>query len=167
MRTFLKFLAILFLAMSLLPVHGDAQRRHHRRAVKADVSEKKITKKAIPPEVLKAFEEKYPTAVITGQIRQVRERIPFYEIQSTDSAITRDVLFQEDGTIVEIGESIDESDLPQAVRDGLKDKYPSASVEAVDRVSRGPHVEYEITLTIGKKKVDVVANTAGKVFQVR
>ncbi len=160
-------MAVLFLATTLLPAPADAQRRRHRRAVKADVSEKKIPKKAIPPDVLKSFEEKYPTAVITGQIRQVRERIPFYEIQSTDRAITRDVLFQEDGSIVEIGESINESDLPQTVRDGLKDKYPSASVEEVERVTRGPHVECEITMTVGKRKVEVVANTAGKVFQIR
>ena len=161
------FRILLLLTLLATPPPADAQRRHHRRAVKADVSQKKISKKAIPQAVLNAFQQKYPTATITGQIREVRERIPFYEIQSTDSVGTRDVLFTEDGTMVEVGESIDESDLPQKVRDGLNEKYPSAVVETVESVTRGPHVEYEISLKVGSKKIEVIANTAGKVFQVR
>lgn len=163
----LKYLLIVFVGVFFIVGGLEAQGRHHRRVVKADVTQKKISKKAIPSAVLSAFQEKFPTASITGQIKEIRERIPFYEIQSTDSGKTHDVLFQEDGTIVEIAESIDTTRLPQKIKDGLRDKYPVAEIESAECVTRGSHVEYEIILKAGRKKLEVIANTAGKIFQLR
>ena len=144
------------------------QRRHVRhRPIKADVTTKKISRNAVPSSVLQSFQKEYPGAKITGQLKETREGIVYYEIESIDSTIKRNILFQEDGTIVEIQEPIAEADLPKIVHDGVTEKYPNAVIQSADIVKRDHHVEYEMTLRIGKQKNEVVVNSAGKIFKIR
>lgn len=143
------------------------QRRHRLRSIKADVSARKISKQSLPSEVLEVFEAKYPTASITGQLKQTREGMAYYEIESIDSSKHRDVLFLKDGTIVEVQETISLDELPQFVRDSVNTKYPDVPILSAERSTRDSHVEYELVLGSGKKKTEVLVNSAGKVFRLR
>lgn len=159
---------LVIIGTSLLLSSGFAQsKKHHKRPVKADVTEKKISKKDIPAEVLKSFDDHFPTAVIKGQTKQTREKVAFYEIESVDSGKSRDVLFQSDGVIVEIAISVGEDQLPESIRKALNEKYPDATVTSAASVTRGDHIEYEMTLQTGKKTTEVVANLAGKIFTIK
>jgi hypothetical protein len=162
-------LSIILLACILLPASSaDSRQKHHRkRPVKADVTVKKISKKDIPAEVMKAFTETYPTAEIKGQQKQVSEKVAFYQIESVDSGKTLDVLFQSDGVIVEVAESVEESQLPENIRQALKEKYPGGKITNAECVTRGTHIEYEVALQVGKSTKEVVVNLAGKVFTVK
>ena len=157
--------AALLLSISA-PALAGKHHSHKSRPVKADVSVKKISKKEIPPEVMNAFVAKYPGAEIKGQEKQIREKVAFYQIASVDSGKSRDVLFQADGVVVEVAESVEEGQIPQNIRTAVKQKYPDAAISNVFWVTRGQHVEYEISLETGKKTTDVVANLAGKIFVV-
>ena len=129
--------------------------------------EKPIAKKNIPAAVLSSFQQRYPNAKIVGQSKEVKGKIVNYEIESMDSTISRNVLFQPDGTLVEVEESIREEDLPAVVRQAVKDKYPSARVDRVESVTRDKHVEYELVLKNGKRSISVVVNSAGKIFKIQ
>lgn len=144
-----------------------SQKHHHSRSVKADVTEKKISKKELPAEVLKSFEEKYPSAKITGQLKETREGIAYYEIESIDSSRRRDLLFQVDGKIIEVEESISLHELPRFVQDSVRVKFPGATITSAERSTRDSHVEYELVLGDGKKTREVVVNSAGKVFKIK
>ncbi len=166
-KTRIFIVASVFLLSLSSPALAGKHHTHKNRPVKADVSVKKISKKEIPPEVMNAFVAKYPGAEIKGQEKQIREKVAFYQITSSDSGKSRDVLFQADGVIVEVAESVEEEQIPQNIRTAVKQKYPDASISNVFWVTRGEHVEYEISLETGKKTTDVVANLAGKVFTVK
>ncbi|HEV8538159.1 MAG TPA: hypothetical protein VGR15_04455 [Bacteroidota bacterium] len=154
------------LMLSCVWQSGSYQRRHRLRSIKADVSAVKISKKLVPTEVLRAFGQKYPTATITGQLKEKREGIVYYEIESIDSSRHRDVLFQADGTLVEVSETISLDDLPQFVRDSVTTKYRDVTILSAERSTRDSHIEYELVLGSGKKRTEVVVNAAGKVFKI-
>ena len=154
------------LAAFILPSLSH-QRRHRLRSIKADVSAKKISRQSLPAEVLSAFKEKYSTATISGQLREKREGVVYYEIESVDSAKHRDVLFLEDGTIVEIAESISPGELPSFVRDSVGTKYPDVPIVSAERSTRNSHVEYELELKLGRKTIAVIVNPNGKIFKLR
>lgn len=162
-------LCIVSVCIIFFIVNESAGGQKHRRlrAIKADVSEKKIPRSAVPEAVLDSFKTHYPTAIIKGQLKETREKIVYFEIESTDSMKERDVLFEKDGSIVEVEESMDIKDLPSALHDSVLAKYPNAVIKSVESVKRDKHVEYELTIAIGKKKIEAVVNSAGKVFETK
>jgi hypothetical protein len=165
--TLLRWIVILILAMTfVLPSYGG-QKRRRLRSIKADVTEKKITKKALPAEVLKSFEEKYPTATIKGQLKETSEGSVYYEIESIDSSRARNVLFKPDGTIVEIEESTPPERVPQFVQDSVKVKYPDAKIISAESVTRDNHAEYELVIGVGKKTFEVIVSPSGKIFKIK
>ena len=129
--------------------------------------EKPIPRKQLPPAVLTAFQDRYPTAIIVGQSKEQREKLWYYVIQSKDSTISRDVLFDPAGKVIEIEESMKAEDLPTQVIGAVRAKYPKAVVQRAESVKRDAHLEYEIRLLVGRKSVDVVVNSAGKLFKVK
>ena len=158
---------ILLLALSFVLPSSGGQKRRRLRSIRADVTEKRITKKALPAEVLKSFEEKYPTATIKGQLKETSDGSVYYEIESIDSSRTRNVLFKPDGTIVEIGESTPPERIPQFVQDSVKVKYPDAKIISAESVTRDNHAEYELVLGVGKKTLEVIVSPSGKIFKIK
>jgi hypothetical protein len=129
--------------------------------------EKMISKKNLPAPVLQAFEKQHPAAAVKAVRKDVRKEGTFYEIETVDSARSRHFLYQSDGTLTEVEEEIQPADLPRIVLDGLRAKYPSALIRLAERSTRGDHVEYELTITVGRRTMNVVVNAAGKLFKVR
>ncbi|HTK82795.1 MAG TPA: PepSY-like domain-containing protein [Bacteroidota bacterium] len=163
-----KVLFVLVLALSVAGAADAAQHKKKRRlrSIRADVTEKKISRKALPAEVLKSFEEHYPTATIKAQTKETSEGNVYYEIESVDSSKNRNVLFKPDGSIVEVEVSIPVGSIPRFVRDGVKDKYPDARIVSAESVTRDSHAEYELVLGIGSRTIEVVVSPSGKVFKI-
>ena len=160
---------ILVLLLILLAcAAGDAQhKRHHRlRAIKADVTEKKIKFSQVPQAVVDSFQSHFPGSTVQGQLRQTREKVVYYVIEAEDSVRDRSVVFEEDGRIVEVQESMELAALPSALHDSVMVKYPSAVFRSAESITRDRHVEYDILMDVGKRKVEVIVNSAGKVFEV-
>ena len=162
-----RWIVVILLTACLVLQLSGSQKRRRLRSIKADVVEKKISKKTLPVEVLKSFEEKYPGATIKGQLKETSEGIVYYEIESVDSSRVRNVLFKPDGTVVEVEESTPLDRLPQFVRDSVKVKYPDAMIISAESVMRDLHVEYELVLGAGKKKFEVIVSPSGKVFKIK
>ncbi len=152
--------------MFVLPLSGE-QRKRRLRSIKADVREQKISKKALPAAVLKSFEEHYPTAAIKGQAKETREGVIFYEIESVDSSISRHTLFESNGTIAEVEESISINNLPQFIQDSVKAKYPLAVITSAESITRDNHVEYELALKTGTRKMEIIVSPNGKIFKIK
>lgn len=129
--------------------------------------EKPISKKQLPPEVLSAFTLQFPNAVIISQSKEQRDKQWFYEIRSKDSTMSRDVLFDAGGTIIEIEELMNPEELPIQVAEVVRVKYPKATMKRVASVKRGDHVEYDIRLLRGNTSIRIVVNSAGKLFRVK
>jgi len=128
---------------------------------------KKISKQQLPKPVLETFEAGHPSATLKAVIKDTRKEGTFYEIECNDSSRSRHFLYQSDGTLVEVEESIDPDELPPIVLDGVKAKYRSATIRTAERSTRGEHVEYELVIAVGRRTMKVVVNAAGKLFKVR
>ena len=143
--------ALITMAVSLLALSVVAQ-------------EKKITAKDVPAAVMSAFKSAYPNATIRGYAREKENGKVFYEIESREGTTTRDVLYNPDGTVAEIEESIAGTDLPAEVQQAMKEKYPKAVITKAEKTTAGDKVSYEIVARQGKKRVTIEFDSSGKVL---
>lgn len=127
--------------------------------------EKKISRKQIPAAVLKTFESAYPNAKIKGQSVETEKGVKYYEIESTEGTMNRDLLYTADGKVTEIEESMDLKALPADMKSALEKKYPKGKILKVEKVTLDTAVAYEAHVKVGKKTVEVKFNGAMKVIK--
>ena len=142
--------ALIAVALSLFSLSAVAQ-------------EKKIAAKQVPAAVLSAFKSSYPNATIRGYAQEKENGKLFYEIESREGTMHRDVLYNPDGTIAEIEESIAASDLPADAQQAIKQKYPRAVIILAEKTTAGDTVGYEVSLRNGKKRIGMEFDSSGKV----
>lgn len=131
----------------------------------ASTKDKKITKKQLPPAVLTAFQTAYPNATIKGQSIETEKGKQFYEIESVDGKINRDLLYTADGKVYEIEETVAAEKLPAEVKSTLTKEYPTGKIVKAERVTHDTSVTYEIHLKVGKKKTGVTLDLQGKILK--
>ena len=144
-----RFALVLF-AISLVTVSAAAQ-------------EKKITAKQVPAAVVAAFKSSYPNATIRGYAREKEDGKAFYEIESREGTTQRDILYNADGTVAEIEESIAATDLPADAQAAIKQKYPRAVIILAEKTTAGDTVGYEVSLRNGRKRIAMEFDSSGKV----
>jgi uncharacterized membrane protein YkoI len=144
--------ALIIMSVSLLAVSVVAQ-------------EKKITARDVPAAVMSAFRTAYPNATIRGYAREKENGKVFYEIESREGTTTRDVLFNPDGTVAEVEESVAASDLPAEVQQAFKEKYPKAVITRAEKTTAGDKVSYEVVARQGKRKVTLEVDSSGRVLK--
>jgi hypothetical protein len=132
---------------------------------KAEAGEKKIAKKDLPAPVMAAFQKAYPKATIKGASTEVEEGKTYYEIESLDGKVKRDLLYLADGTVAEIEETVSPADLPPQVKAAVTDKYPKGKIGKAEMVTRGAVAAYEVVVKSGKTTVEMSIDPAGKVLK--
>jgi uncharacterized membrane protein YkoI len=143
--------ALIAIAVSLLALSAAAQ-------------EKKITAGDVPAAIMSAFKSAYPNATIRGYAREKENGKVFYEIESREGTTTRDVLYNPDGTVAEIEESIAATDLPAEIQQAIKGKYPKAVITRAEKTTAGDKVSYEVVARQGKKRITLEVDASGKVL---
>ena len=127
----------------------------------ASAQERKITEKEVPAAVIKAFITTYPTATIKGFAREKENGKIFYEIESRDGETGRDVLYNPDGSVAEIEETIAASDLPAVVQATIRSKYPGAVVMKAEKTIQGEKIGYEVIVKQGKRRISLEFDADG------
>ena len=127
----------------------------------ATAQEVKVSRKQVPHAVLAAFKSTYPQATIRGFSREKENGKVYYEVESVEGQTTRDVLYNPDGTVAEIEESIPAGDLPAGAPEALQAKYPGAVITKAEKIIRGDVTEYEAHATKGKKRVSMEFDANG------
>lgn len=122
----------------------------------------KLKKKQVPRAVITAFHAAYPQATIRGYGREKENGKVYYEVESVEGQTTRDVLYNPDGTVAEVEESVPNSDLPGDALAALHAKYPGAVVTKVEKITKGDVTEYEAHARVGKKRVSMEFDASGK-----
>jgi hypothetical protein len=127
----------------------------------ASAQEKKITKKSVPAAVIKAFKSSYPNAIIKGYAREKENGKVFYEIESKDGDVGRDVLYRADGSVAEVEETVAASDLPSAIQEAISSKYAGAVITKAEKTTAGQTVSYEVVARQGKKRIALEFDAEG------
>lgn len=122
----------------------------------------KLRKNQVPRAVIAAFASSYPQATIRGYNREKENGKVYYEVESTEGQTTRDILYNSDGSIAEIEESIAVADLPAAATEALSAKYPGAVITSAEKITRGDITEYEAYAKAAKKRVSLEFDASGK-----
>jgi len=130
----------------------------------AQEKEKKITAKEVPAVVIENFKRAYPKAIIRGYASEMENGKQYYEIESQERTTRRDVLYNPDGTVAEIEESIDPTRLPPAALQAIKQKYPRAVITLAEKTTAGDKVTYEVSAREGRKRFTMEFDSDGKVL---
>lgn len=148
----LKRLALVVIGVSLTCLAVSAQ-------------EAKIKESDVPQAVVAAFKSAYPNATVKGYSKERENGKLFYEIESKDGSTMRDLLYNPDGSVAEIEETVAATDLPAEAQQAIQAKYPKAIVSRAERVTRGDKIEYEVSARRGKQRISLVFDADGKVLK--
>lgn len=124
----------------------------------------KVTKDQVPKAVIAPFEKAYPKATVKEYEQKTKDKEIWYEIEYTEGAVTREIKYKADGTLVGTEEDIAVKDLPEAVSKTFAAKYPGVKMEGAEKAIRGDAVAYEVAFTEKGKKQEVKFSDKGEVI---
>ena len=119
----------------------------------------------VPKTVIDAFKSAYPNATVRGYAKEKENGKLFYEIESKDGATMRDVLYNPDGSVAEVEETVATGDLPTAAQELIHTKYSKAVVTRAEKTTQGSKVEYEVSARRGKQRISLVFDSNGQVVK--
>jgi uncharacterized membrane protein YkoI len=125
---------------------------------------KKYTSSDMPPAVIESFNKAYPNAQAVGYDIEKEQGSKFYEIESKEGSIKRDILFNEDGTINEVEESMNVSDLSQDAVNTIENKYPGSKILKAEKITKNNETFYEVIVKSKKKTYEVQLKTDGTII---
>jgi Putative beta-lactamase-inhibitor-like, PepSY-like len=127
----------------------------------AQDSERKLKAKDVPTALTAAAAKAYPNARIVGWTRETEAGKVLYEAEMREGQTKRDVLFTPDGKIDLVEEVVSISDVPPAVQNALKMRYPKATINQAERLTADKEVQYELHVKNAPKR-EVVFTPDGK-----
>jgi len=101
----------------------------------------------LPKAIADAFKKSYPNAVIKNAAKETEGGKTVWEVESTDNGLARDLVYNPDGTVVDIEEEVPAASLPPAVTTALKAKFPKATITKAEKLFKGKVMTYEMTIT--------------------
>lgn len=127
--------------------------------------EEKVKPGNLPAAVKSAFNKAYPNAKITGASTEKENGVTYYEIESLDGKVRRDLLYTEDGSVAEIEETISAKALPKKIHEAFGKEFPKAEILRAEKTTRGTDVTYELRIKETGKTREVVFDTSGVVLK--
>lgn len=127
--------------------------------------EEEIDVKDLPKAVFNAFQKAYPKAEITSASKEDEDGRIAYEIESVDDEQVRDILYSEEGQVLEVEEEMLFNELPKAVRETIKDEYPDTEVEKAEKITRGGVINYEVVVETEDESLEIVLDAQGKIIK--
>jgi len=131
----------------------------------AQEKEAKIAARDVPAAVMTAFHTAYPKAEIKGTAKETENGKTYFEIESVDGGMSRDLLYLADGTVAEIEEGIDPASLPGPVKAAADVKYPQGKIVKAEKTTRDAAVTYELQIATGKTKANLTLDPSGKIIR--
>jgi hypothetical protein len=125
----------------------------------------KYTPKDLPAAVLTSFQKEYPKASIKGVSMEKEKGVTFWEIESIDGKVTRDLLYSVDGKKAETEETIEMAQVPAIVRTTLTAEYPKGKVEKAEKLTKGNVVTFEFQVKDASTEHEVVVASDGKLLK--
>ena len=125
--------------------------------------EKMISRSELPTAVEKTVAEQTKGAKIPGFSAEKENGQTFYEAELMVDGHSKDILVDENGTVVEVEEQVLIESLAPAVRGGLQDKAGSGKLLKVEKLSKkGKLVAYEAKVLTNGNRSEVQVGPDGK-----
>lgn len=132
-------------------------------AAVAQAQERKIKREELPPAVEQTVARESEGATIKGFATEVEHRQRFYEASLIVNGLTKDILIDKNGNIVEVEEEVKLDSLPATVQEALKKAAGSGTIEAVESLTKnGQLVAYEGHVKQGKRRSEIQVGPNGE-----
>ncbi|HVA49502.1 MAG TPA: PepSY-like domain-containing protein [Pirellulales bacterium] len=120
----------------------------------------------VPKVVLEAVKAKFPGAKLTEAAKETEDGKTTYEIGLEHKGQEYSVSLTAAGKITEIEREIEIKELPKAVSDAIKKKYPKGKMEKAEEVTAGGKTTYEVVVEASDDKdVEVTVDASGKILK--
>jgi hypothetical protein len=132
-----------------------------------DEKEEKVPLDKLPKAVVEAVKAKFPKAELVSAEKENEDGKIVYEVAIKNEGSRIEVIVTPEGKILVVEKEIESKDVPQAVKEALKKKYPEATVKKIEEIIKNDKTEaYEFLLVTGKKKtVEVKFAPDGKFLE--
>jgi len=131
-------------------------------ASSVSAQEQEISCDDVPRAVRAAFEKAYPKATINTCAQEVEAGKIVYEIASKEGETGRDVLFEADGGLILVEETVALGNVPDPVQQALHKEYPDGVIMLAEKIMRGATVLYEFRVKDRDSLEEVVFDGSGK-----
>ena len=105
----------------------------------ANASAKEVSKHEVPKAVLEAFEKAYPNAKEVEFEKEIFEGKAAYEVEYKENGREYEILYNSDGVILQIEETLDVKALPEPIIQAISKAYPKATIEDAERVIKSDY----------------------------
>jgi len=129
----------------------------------AQAQERKLKRAQLPPAVAKTVAEQSQGATIVGFTSEVEKGQRLYEAELKINGLTKDILMDKNGNIVEVEAEVTMDSLPSAVQEGLKRVAGNRTIVKVESLTKnGTLVAYEAVVKAGAKRSEIQVGPNGE-----
>lgn len=125
---------------------------------------RKYTEKDMPDAVISSFQKNFPDAQVLGYDKETENGTTTYEVECI-SGDRKDIQFDKDGTIIEIEEEMNVSDLPEKVVISLNNTYNTPDILKAEKVIKNSDTLYEVVIKYKKKKHEIRLDKEGTIVE--
>ena len=133
----------------------------------ANASETELTKQQVPKAILDAFEKAHPNAQEVEFEKEMVEGKAVYEVEYKENGREYEILYDSDGVILQMEETLDVKALPEPIVQAISKAYPKATIEDAEKVMKpdGTVIAYEVEIKTEGKKLELELDADGKILK--
>ena len=143
----------------------DEKAEAGEKAEKAEGQQAAPDLKILPEAVLAAFKTAYPNAKIKGTSTETERGVTYYEVESLDGKMQRNLIYSAEGKVTEIEEAVSPADLPAAVQQALAKEFPGYKILTAETLIKGAVKQFELQIQVKDKKIGVTIDPSGKIIE--
>jgi hypothetical protein len=155
----MKVSSLLACVILLLTAGAVAQVKSHKER------QKPIALKDIPKAVLIEFKREYPAAVIESTSVESDNGWKRYELHTVEGPLIRDILYDPDGTPMEIVQNIPVDELPQQVQVAVKNEIPKGKITGAKLVRHDADLVFGVYVRSGREKYECTYRSNGTLLE--
>jgi hypothetical protein len=140
----------------------------HAAVLARDGKDKKVPLDRVPKAIRDAIDGRFPGATVRSVEKETDDGKVVFDVELTHRGRKYEMDILENGTVVEIEKEVAPADVPAAVRQAVKAKFPQATIQEVMEVNKVQGKEekpqhYEVTIQApGQKTQEVIVSLDGK-----
>ena len=101
---------------------------------------KRLVKKDVPATALKAFKIAFPNVKVKTYLTESEDGKIFYEFETVEGTIKRDILYTPEGTLVEVEEVLTTKTIPVEIAKAITADTPKAKIVGGEKTTKGSEV---------------------------
>lgn len=130
-------------------------------AVMAQTAEVAVKFRDLPDAVQRTAREQSKGLRVRGYSKETENGKTFYEVQTKDAGMSKDILLDAGGAVVEVEQMLEMSSVPGPVMEKLRRKAGAGKLVSVESVTKGSSMSYEAVVSKNGKRQEIAVDANG------